>query len=414
MSDQDWQPQLALAARLQELMQQVEAVEDDRNGLETLLEIVTQHSTTLENQLHDKDQETQRYIRQVEKVTNAAIAVKNNTFDPQTLLEVAERADELGELARVFTHMVQTVKTREQELVRLNQHLEELLQAYGRFVPHEYLNFLGKNSIVNVQLGDHVSREMAVMFSDIRSFTALSEKMTPQENFNFINAFLGRVSPEIRNHNGFIVKYLGDGMMAVFPNCVDDAIAAGIAQSKQLKDYNQSRERKGYPLLNVGIGIHVGHIMVGMVGEANRIEGDALSSNVTLTARLEGLTKHYGVSLVISEEVLKRLHQPEQYQIRCLDRAIVKGRTEAITIYEVLDAEVEPIRTLKIQTLPLFQQSCQHYCEGSFIKAKASFEQLLALNPHDRTAELYLRRIQQFMEQGFPTNWDGVWTFTEK
>lgn len=414
MSHQNWQSQEELMARVQELVQKVEAVEDERNGLETLLEIVTEHSTALENQLHQKDQEAQRYIQQVEKVTRAAIAVKNNTFDPQSLFGVAARDDELGELARVFTHMVQTVKTREQELVKLTQHLEELLQAYGRFVPHEYLKFLGKSSIVNVQLGDHVSKEMAVMFSDIRSFTSLSEKMTPQENFDFINAFLGRVSPEIRNHNGFIVKYLGDGMMAVFPDSVDDALQAGIAQSKRLQDYNQIRKTKGYPLLTVGMGIHVGHMMVGIVGEANRIEGDALSSNVTLTARLEGLTKYYGVSLLISEQVLQHLSQPEGYQIRCLDRVVVKGRTEAIAIYEVLDAEVEPIQTLKVQTLPLFQQGRQHYCEGSFIKAKATFEQLLELNPDDRTVQLYLQRIQQFQEQGFPTNWEGIWVFTEK
>jgi two-component system sensor histidine kinase ChiS len=94
---------------------------------------------------------------------------------------------------------VESVKAREHEL-------EKLLQGYGRFIPDEYLQFLGKQSIVDFQLGDRASKEMAIMFSDIRSFTAMAEQMTPQENFDFINTYLQRISPKIRNHNGFIVK----------------------------------------------------------------------------------------------------------------------------------------------------------------------------------------------------------------
>jgi adenylate cyclase len=414
MMSQNRQPQEEQGADLQELMQKIADLEDEKNSLETLLDIVTEHSTALENQIEKQNHELQSYIQQVEKVTDAAIAVKNETFQPQDLASVAERKDELGELARVFTHMVQTVKTRELQLLELNQQLQALLHACGRFVPHEYLSLLRKDSIANVQLGDHVSKEMAIMFSDIRSFTTLSEKMTPQENFNFINAYLGRVSPEIRNHNGFIVKYLGDGIMAIFPNGGDDAIQAGIAKFHQLQDYNQKRQAEGLLPLQVGIGIHVGHIMVGMVGESNRIEGDALSGNVTLTARLEGLTKYYGVSLLISDDVLQVLNTPEQYQIRFLDRVIVKGRTNPVTIYEVLDAEVEPVRSLKIQTIPLFKQAYQHYCQGDLGNAKAGFEQMLEQNSNDKTIHLYLERIQQFLEQGIPSSWNGVWTFTQK
>jgi adenylate cyclase len=211
----------ALNAELQDLSQKLEEVEEEKNSYETLVDIITEHSTDLENQIHHKNREMQTYIHQVKKVIDAAIAVKNNSFEPQILSEVAARSDTLGELAQVFSHMVQTVKAREQEL-------EKLLEAYGRFVPDEYLEFLGKQSIVDFQLGDHVSKEMAIMFSDLRSFTTMAEQMTPQENFNFINNYLQQISPEIRKHNGFIVKYMGDGLMAVFPEGVDDAIQAGI------------------------------------------------------------------------------------------------------------------------------------------------------------------------------------------
>ena len=191
-----------LTTQLQDLMQKLEEVEEEKNTYETLVEIITQHSTDLENQMRDKNREMQTYIQQVKKVIDAAIAVKNNSFEPQILSDVAARSDALGELAQVFSHMVETVKAREQEL-------EKLLQGYGRFIPDEYLQFLGKQSIVDFQLGDHVSKEMAIMFSDIRSFTTMAEQMASQENFDFINTYLQRISPEIRFSQRFYCQVYG-------------------------------------------------------------------------------------------------------------------------------------------------------------------------------------------------------------
>ena len=396
-----------LNTQVQDLIQKLEEVEDEKNSYETLVEIITEHSTDLENQIHHKNREMQTYIHQVKKVIDAAIAVKNNSFEPQILSEVAARSDALGELAQVFSHMVQTVKAREQEL-------EKLLQAYGRFVPDEYLQFLGKQSIVDFQLGDHVRKEMAIMFSDLRSFTTMAEQMTPQENFDFINTYLQQISPEIRKHNGFIVKYMGDGLMAVFPDGVDDAIQAGIVKLEQLQKFNQSRKINGEIPLNIGIGIHVGDTMVGIIGDGNRMQADALSDHVNLTARLESLTKYYGVSLLISGDVVQRLSQPEKYHIRFLDRAIVKGRQEAITVCEVLDVEVEPVRSLKIQTLPIFEEGLEQYCQENFANAQLCFEQIVALNPADKPSQLYLQRIQSLLENSRPANWNGVWRFTQK
>ncbi len=354
------------------------------------------------------------YIEQVGKVTSAACDVERDAFQPDILAEVVKRNDELGQLARVFTNMVKTVKIRERELTNANSQLESLLKAYGRYVPHEYLRFLRKESITDVKLGDHVSKIMGVMFSDIRSFTTISEGMTPQENFNFVNAYLKRVSPEIRNNYGLIVKFLGDGMMAVFPDVADDAVAAGISKLKQVEQYNKKRAENGYIPIKVGIGIHVGHMMLGMVGEENRMQGDAFSDNVNLTARLEGLTKFYGVSLLISEQVLGNLSNASKYQIRFLDRVVVKGRSEAISVYEILDAEIDEIRVVKLQTQSDFDHALEYYRQGAFDKAKDYFEKVLAVNTADKTADLYLSRINYLLENDKPENWDGVWRFTEK
>ncbi|MBD1910425.1 MULTISPECIES: adenylate/guanylate cyclase domain-containing protein [unclassified Leptolyngbya] len=318
-----------------------------------------------------------------------------------------DRTDELGQLAESINLMTQQLKTSFNTL-------EVQRNSFSRFFPSEYLRFLAKDAVTDVELGDHVSKEMAIMFSDIRSFTTFSEKMSPQATFNFINAYLQRVSPAIRDHNGVIVKFLGDGMMAVFPDAADDAVSAGITKLRYLEAFNQELEANGSRPIAIGMGIHMGHVMVGIVGEHNRMQADTLSDIVNLTSRLEGLTKFYGVSLIISENVLKALKHPENYRTRFLDRAIVMGRTEAIAIYEVFDAEPEPIRQLKEKTLSDFENALEYYRLGHPTAAREWLEKVLFVNPHDRTAILYLERVALLQERGIPKNWDGVWAFTQK
>ncbi|MEG4800315.1 ATP-binding protein [Microcoleus sp. ARI1-B5] len=306
--------------------------------------------------------------------------------------------------------------SKDELLTRIKSHinLSQTNSAYGRFFPDAFLDFLKKESIVDIQLGNHVTKQMAVMFSDIRSFTALSETMTPQENFDFVNAYLREVSPKIREHHGFIVKYLGDGMMAVFPNGADDALKGGIAKLQQVHEYNADRENSGYQPIQVGIGVHFGQMMVGIVGEAQRMQGDAFSDHVNLASRLESLTKLYGVSLIISEKVLDNLSHPEQYQIRFLDRVIVKGKQQPISIYEVLDGETELVREMKLRTQQDFERGLEHYRRHEFKAAKTCFYQVLAVNTDDKTAALYVERLNYLIEKGVPENWSGVWTLTQK
>jgi signal transduction histidine kinase/DNA-binding response OmpR family regulator len=196
------------------------------------------------------------------------------------------------------------------ELVaRIKTHLKlaKINAAYNRFVPHEFLQFLEKESIVEVRLGDYVQKEMTIMFSDVRSFTSLSEKMTPKENFDFLNMFLGGVGPCIREHRGFIDKYLGDGIMALFPESPVDAVEAALAMQVQLDEFNTHRATEGYPPIKIGIGLHTGSLILGTIGEEKRMEGTVISDAVNLASRLEGLTKWYGCTLIISEQTLKAL-----------------------------------------------------------------------------------------------------------
>ncbi|WP_293159051.1 response regulator [Okeania sp. SIO2C9] len=305
---------------------------------------------------------------------------------------------------------------KDELLTRVKTHLQlsKITNAYGRFVPHEYVKLLSKENILDVNLGDRVSKKMAIFFSDIRSFTSISEKMTSQETFAFVNGYLQQVCPEIRAYNGLIIKFMGDGIMAVFPEGADDAIQSAISQLKTLQEYNQTLKAMGLLPMKIGIGIHWGHMMVGIIGEETRMSGDALSHNVNLTSRLEGLTKYYGVSLLISESAFKSLKDPQKYQIRFLDRASVKGRDEPINVYEVLDGEVDSVRELKLRTQADFELAVEYYRLGDLVGAKNYFEKVLAVNSSDQTSQLYLERIEELTATGVPNNWEGVWAFTHK
>ncbi|GEM_PF-879143 len=292
--------------------------------------------------------------------------------------------------------------------------LELERNAFARFVPSEYLEFLGRENIVNIQLGDHVSREVSILFSDIRSFTTIAESMTPQEIFNFVNNYLGAVSPVIRNYNGFIMKYIGDSIMAAFPKCPNDALNAGIAHIDRLNEYNRGRKRAGYIPISIGIGLHIGHIMLGIVGESQRFQGDALSDSVNLAARIESLTKIYGINMLISDSVFNNLENPQNYHIYFLDRVTVKGRKEAINLYQVLDAEDEKTIDFKLKTQTEFNLALEFYQQGKWNQAQDYFQKVLNINEVDKTALLYLKRIEILKTTIDPHNWDAVWHFNHK
>ncbi len=284
------------------------------------------------------------------------------------------------------------------ENARLYARQVELTHSASRFVPQEFLQFLGKDSIRQVKLGDHAQQDMTILVSDIRSFTTLSETMTPQENFDFVNVYLGQVSPIIRQHHGFIAKYMGDGMMAVFPRQTEDALNAAIETLKQVAGYNVERQQQGQATLQIGVGIHTGPVMLGTVGEAQRMQLDLLSDVVNVTVRLEGLSKLYGVALIISAEALMRLEDPTQYQMRFLGKTPVKGRQETLSVFEIFDGDPTEIMTLKLQTKSDFEKALSLYYDWKFAEAKVLFEQALQRYPGDKAAQFYLKQMGQFTD----------------
>ncbi len=286
--------------------------------------------------------------------------------------------------------------SKQELLARIKTHLRllKINNAYGRFVPHDFLRFLGHESIIDVKLGDHVQKEMTVMFSDIRSFTTLSEEMSPQETFDFINGYLKQVSPIIRKHNGFIDKYIGDGIMALFPQSSEDAVQCAIAMQKTVSAYNQELQKQGKLPINIGIGLHTGTLMLGTIGEQERMESTVIADAVNLASRLEGLTKLYGAGIIVSEKTLSRLSDFQNYGYRFLDRVKVKGKNIAAGVFEIYDGNPESLQALKIKTKSDFEQAVFLYHRQEFQQAEAILQQILTVNPDDKAALLYLQRCQ--------------------
>lgn len=281
----------------------------------------------------------------------------------------------------------------------------ELNRAYGRFVPHQFLRFLEKKSIIDVRLGDHVQTEMSVLFSDIRSFTTLSERMSPEENFQFLNEFLSRMEPAITDNRGFVDKYIGDSIMSLFDQGADDAVQAALSMLGRLRLLNEERSKNGQEQIRLGIGINSGKLMLGTLGGDNRMDSTVISDAVNLASRVEGLTKRYRVQLLISEQTLSRLQDSGRYSIRIIDRVKVKGKSVAVSVYEVFDADLPEVRAGKLRTKELFEQGYRHYQEQDFVSAKACFEACLQENPLDECAQVYVDRCLHCLQYGYDEYW---------
>ena len=278
--------------------------------------------------------------------------------------------------------------------------LEKIAASYARFVPHEFLQFLERESIVDVQLGDRSPREMSILFSDIRSFTSLSESMTPRENFDFLNRYLSYVSPVIRQHNGFIDKYIGDAILALFPQTTEDAVRAAIEMQRQVTSFDREQQSQGRHPVAAGIGVHAGNLILGTIGEDRRMETTVISNAVNLASQLEGLTKVYGAKIAISVQALSSLENSHEYQYRFLDRVSVKGKQAPVAVFEIYDGDLPEQIDRKHETHTDFEQGIFLYFQQRFQEAKNHFQRVLAANPDDRAADLYEKRCEMSDETG--------------
>lgn len=276
----------------------------------------------------------------------------------------------------------------------LSKNLESLNVAYGRFVPSEFLMYLQKKDVRDIELGDQVERDMTVLLSDIRSFSDLSEKMTTRENFQFINSYLGRMTPIISQNNGFIDKYIGDAIMALFPENSQDALDAAISMQQEIRNFNNERIDKNQDEIRVGIGLHSGNLMLGTIGSDKRMDCTVISEAVNIASRIEKLTKIYQSSILISESVIERTRLKENYQYRMLDYVFIKGQSSRVRVFEVLNGQSEYQLGLFNQTFDDFSMALDSYFQNNYRHCVDLMKKVLKTNPHDHAAKIYLNRCQ--------------------
>ncbi len=272
------------------------------------------------------------------------------------------------------------------------ERLKSVEDAYERFVPRQFLQLMGFEDIREVRLGDQVEQSMTILFADIRDFTNLSESISPQENFNFLNSYLSQMQPAIAANGGVIDKYVGDAILALFPASADDALRGAVSILNQLDIYNAGRHRAGYVPIRIGIGVNSGTVMLGTVGSASRMDVTVIGDAVNLAARLERITREWDVSLIISEHTLLSLNDPAPFGIRMIDRRQVRGKQEIQSIYEVFDADPPSLRAAKRKSRTLFETALACFHLGYAADSRVMFEECLARAPDDRPARLYFER----------------------
>jgi class 3 adenylate cyclase len=288
--------------------------------------------------------------------------------------------------------LVQAQQTTIDEARALTKRLTQQSEAFRRYVPQEFLRLLQKESVLNIKLGDCVERKMTVLFSDIRSFTTLSESMSPQANFEFINSYLRAMEPVVSRHQGFIDKFIGDAIMALFDREADDAVRAAIDMLHTLGDYNGDRRGQGNSPIQIGIGINTGNLMLGTIGGEEHMEGTVISDAVNLASRVESLTKTYGVELLVSENARAAMADPSAFQMREIDHVRVRGKTKPVTLYEVCDADPPEVREGKRASLPEFAEALAHFYEGRLEGARAAWQECVRICAHDKAARLHVER----------------------
>jgi adenylate cyclase len=291
--------------------------------------------------------------------------------------------------------------------------------AFGQYLSPEVIRRL----LVNPRLVEPRKTDITVMFSDIRGFTSISEKLDAQELALFLNQYLSDMTRIVFKTNGTLDKYIGDAVMAFWgapfeePGHAAKACNAALEMMKRVRELQTQWAAQGKPRLEIGIGLNTGVASVGNMGSALRYGYTALGDAVNLSSRLEGLNKDYGTHIIVNETTYQAA-KDDGFIFRELDLMRVKGKLQPVTIYQLLgrktdfeeDGSAESVR-LQVER---FTRARELYRNRQWEAAKSSFQNILDEWPQDGPARVYLERCQEYSTSEPPANWDGVFVMTHK
>jgi len=289
-------------------------------------------------------------------------------------------------------------------------------------VPH--LNYNSLHSYTPKHLIDKVltsrsaiegeRKVVTVMFADVAGFTSMGEKLDPEDLHLIMNNCFRVLMDEVHKYEGTINEFRGDGVMALFPGSADDAVQAAIALHAAIDNFNNQREQNGLQPIAIGVGLHIGDLMLGIIGNEDRLQGTVVADVVNAAARLEGLTRIYGSSISVSESILSSLKEPDSYNRRFVDKVRLKGKDIPVIVYEIFDGDPPEVVRLKVETKANFEEGLRLYYDRKFAEASVQFNQVLGKYPEDKAARIYLTRCATHMVHGVPEEWTGVENLTVK
>jgi len=322
-------------------------------------------------------------------------------------------------IARAATRVIPEPVIRnddsEQRFLEKADEAMRLNQTFQKFVPKQFVDHFAKHGIDTLELGRADEDEVAILFCDIRGFTGLSEKMKPQELMSFLNSYFLRMNDPIHQNGGFIDKFIGDAIMALFDhpggNGTDkatDAVNAALDLQKALSVYNSHRAKSGYEGIRVGVGVHIGPVILGTVGCDDRMDTTVIGDSVNIAFRLEGLAPKYHADIVISAQTLKAVSHKQPIDCRVLDVVRVKGRQAPIRVYEVINHLSEASRKQKLIVAPYIRDGLACRITRDWQQALSYFNKALLIAPDDPLLHHHIHTIETLMHTDLPADWDGA------
>eukprot|EP01087_Luapelamoeba_hula_P001116 TRINITY_DN1085_c0_g1_i1.p1 TRINITY_DN1085_c0_g1~~TRINITY_DN1085_c0_g1_i1.p1 ORF type:complete len:931 (+),score=139.04 TRINITY_DN1085_c0_g1_i1:1174-3966(+) len=295
------------------------------------------------------------------------------------------------------------------------EHLERVLSV---FVPREFQELISPGGVERVELGDAVCKSITILFSDIRDFTSLTERMYVNQVMEFINNYLAFALPPMFTEGGFVDKFIGDAIMAIFAhgNQQDQAVRAVRAAVNTMHQLDFRNETCEWQHVETGIGINTGKTIMGVVGTETRMEPTVLGDAVNLASRTESLCKKYGARILITQNTREAMQAgEEEFMMRLVDHVTVKGKSAPVRLYEVINGDRVDVRESKERILETWGEGMELFLAAQFEAALNKFQQCLAQREDDKPALLYVNRCQELVASDCViTNWDGVFHLAEK
>jgi adenylate cyclase len=335
-------------------------------------------------------------LSSIRKLRRSVNLIASGQWDVKVQIHTRDEVEELGER---FNMMASSVRQYIQEITKLSD-------TYSRFVPRQFLKVLGKTNMAHISHGEQANRDMTIMVCNMRDFSQFSASLSTEENFRFINSFLNVFGPIIRECGGFTSRYLGAGMLAMFPNGSEAALKAAVSMRSRLEAYNNRRQIALYEPIDIGIAVHSGDVMIGIIGEEQRMEGSVVSNHVQLAMELERLSAKLGVHILLTEESMNAVKKVLPGMHRKLGSFQLGDERQTIELYDLYEGDPEHIRKLKLETQAQFEQAIELFQNGRFYDAREGFVAVVKKNRYDLAAKLYFFACDRYFQEGIPTQWN--------